>query len=276
MAKRNKFNLGYVGYICLAYLVLILTHAFLEDTVLIGVVYLVVVICGFLLYADRNKRWFRKRIKILETICAKASDSSITNEYLFVSFDSDNFFVQYRPETAEFVFSSYIYIIRPNQTEVWNKMVGDIKTLINKEAPDTKLQIKTEGQLGKGFDLIMAKEDAKKELLLSLAHLMVGIRKELPYSSVLFSNIYFKTNIFNAICYGEYNGERVARAITVSSDGDTKTANGNQDDLPEDFLRSNPQMSVILQYDLYAIETNMLISKEEFDLQWEKCKDLSQ
>ena len=33
-------------------------------------------------------------------------------------------------------------------------------------------------------------------------------------------------------------------------------------------------MSIILQYDLYSIETNMLISKEEFDVHWEKCKDL--
>lgn len=26
--------------------------------------------------------------------------------------------------------------------------------------------------------------------------------------------------------------------------------------------------------DLYSIETNMLVSKEEFDAHWEKCKDL--
>lgn len=33
-------------------------------------------------------------------------------------------------------------------------------------------------------------------------------------------------------------------------------------------------MSIILQYDLYSIETNMLVSKEEFDAHWEKCKYL--
>ena len=44
--------------------------------------------------------------------------------------------------------------------------------------------------------------------------------------------------------------------------------------VPEDFTKSNPPMSIILQYDLYSIETNMLISKEEFDVHWEKCKDL--
>ena len=44
--------------------------------------------------------------------------------------------------------------------------------------------------------------------------------------------------------------------------------------MPEDFTKSNPPMSIILQYDLYSIETNMLVSKKEFDAHWEKCKDL--
>ena len=36
----------------------------------------------------------------------------------------------------------------------------------------------------------------------------------------------------------------------------------------------SPMRNDILQYDLYSIETNMLVSKEEFDAHWEKCKDL--
>lgn len=86
---------------------------------------------------------------------------------------------------------------------------------------------------------------------------------------------YFKIKVFDTICYGEFDGVRVSKAITISADGNYCVANVDVDSFfPEDFIKHNPPMSIILQYDLYSIETNMLVSKEEFDAHWEKCKDL--
>ena len=72
-----------------------------------------------------------------------------------------------------------------------------------------------------------------------------------------------------------FDGVRVSKAITISADGNYCVANVYVDScFPEDFIKLNPPMSIILQYDLYSIETNMLVSKEEFDTHWKKCKDL--
>ena len=86
---------------------------------------------------------------------------------------------------------------------------------------------------------------------------------------------YFKIKVFGTVCYGEFDGVRVLRAITISAVGNYCVANSEKDGFfPEDFIKLNPPMSIILQYDLYSIEANMLVSKEEFDAHWEKCKDL--
>ena len=122
----------------------------------------------------------------------------------------------------------------------------------------------------------MFPKNAKKSFLLSLAHLCIRLRKQLPCNNrILIYKFYFKIKVFDTICYGEFDGVRVSKAITISVDGNYCVANVYVDScFPEDFIKHNPPMSIILQYDLYSIETNMLVSKEEFDAHWEKCKDL--
>lgn len=87
--------------------------------------------------------------------------------------------------------------------------------------------------------------------------------------------VLFLSKVFNVICYGKYDGVRVSKAITIFSDGNYSIANG-EECWSEDFVKSNSPMSIILQYNLYSIETKMLVSKEEFEAHWEKCKDLSE
>lgn len=119
-------------------------------------------------------------------------------------------------------------------------------------------------------------QNIKKSFLLSLAHLCIRLRKQLPCNNrILIYKFYFKIKVFDTVCYGEFDCVRVSRAITISADGNYCVANVEIDGcFPEDFIKHNPPMSIILQYDLYSIETNMLVSKEEFDAYWEKCKDL--
>ena len=213
---------------------------------------------------------------MLSRVCEKSpNDSRIMPEEQFTeSFDSANFFIHYKPETQEFFFSSYYYIILPDCVETWNKAVKELKDLVAKEAPDTKVEVNSVGQLAKDFTLIMFPKNAKKSFLLSLAHLCIRLRSQFPCNNrILIYKFYFKIKVFDTICYGEFDCVRVSRAITISANGNYCVANVEVDGcFPEDFIKLNPPMSIILQYDMYSIETNMLVSKEEFDAHWEKCK----
>ena len=239
---------------------------------------LAIIVIAFKLYRNRYKILFKRRVKMLSRVCEKSpNDSRIMPEEQFTeSFDSANFFIQYKPETKEFFFSSYYYLIFPDYVEIWSKAVKEVKILVSKKAPETKVEVNSVGQLGKHFTLIMSPKDAKKSFLLSLAHLCIRLRKQLPCNNrILIYKFYFKIKVFDTVCYGEFDCVRVSRAITISADGNYCVANVEIDGcFPEDFIKHNPPMSIILQYDLYSIETNMLVSKEEFDAYWEKCKDL--
>ena len=239
---------------------------------------LAIIVIAFKLYRNRYKILFKRRVKMLSRVCEKSPDDShiMPEEKFTESFDSANFFVQYKPETKEFFFSSYYYLIFPDYVETWSKAVKEVKALVSKEAPETEVEVHSVGQLGKHFTLIMSPKDAKKSFLLSLAHLCIRLRKQLPCNNrILIYKFYFKIKVFDTVCYGEFDCVRVSRAITISADGSYCVANVEIDGcFPEDFIKHNPPMSIILQYDLYSIETNMLVSKEEFDAYWEKCKDL--
>ena len=241
-------------------------------------VILAIIFIAFKLYRNRYKILFKRRVKMLSTICEKSSDDShiMYEEQLTESFDSANFFVSYKSETKEFFFCSYYYFIFPDYVKTWSKAVKEIQALVSKEAPKTKVEVNSVGQLGKDFTLIMSPKDAKKSFLLYLAHLCIRLRSQLPCNNkILIYKFYFKIKVFDTICYGEFDGVRVSKAITISADGNYCVANVEIDGcFPEDFIKLNPPMSIILQYDLYSIETNMLVSKEEFDAHWEKCKDL--
>ena len=239
---------------------------------------LAIIVIAFKLYRNRYKILFKRRVKMLSTICEKSSDDShiMHEEQLTESFDSANFFVSYKSETKEFFFCSYYYFIFPDYVKTWSKAVKEIQALVSKEAPKTKVEVNSVGQIGKDFTLIMSPKDAKKSFLLSLAHLCIRLRKQLPCNNrILIYKFYFKIKVFDTVCYGEFDCVRVSRAITISADGNYCVANVDVDGcFPEDFIKHNPPMSIILQYDLHSIETNMLVSKEEFDAHWEKCKDL--
>ena len=241
-------------------------------------VILAIIFIAFKLYRNRYKILFKRQVKMLSTVCEKSPDDSyiMPEEKFTESFDSANFFIQYKPETKEFFFSSYYYLIFPDYVEIWSKAVNEVKILVSKKAPETKVEVNSVGQLGKDFTLIMSPKDAKKSFLLSLAHLCIRLRKQLPCNNrILIYKFYFKIKVFDTVCYGEFDCVRVSRAITISADGNYCVANVDVDScFPEDFIKHNPPMSIILQYDLYSIETNMLVSKEEFDAYWEKCKDL--
>lgn len=239
---------------------------------------LAIIVIAFKLYRNRYKILFKRRVKMLSTICEKSSDDShiMHEEQLTESFDSANFLVSYKSETKEFFFCSYYYFIFPDYVKTWSKAVKEIQALVSKEAPKTRVEVNSVGQIGKDFTLIMSPKDAKKSFLLSLAHLCIRLRSQLPCNNkILIYKFYFKIKVFDTICYGEFDGVRVSKAITISADGNYCVANVDVDScFPEDFIKHNPPMSIILQYDLYSIETNMLVSKEEFVAHWEKCKDL--
>lgn len=272
----HKLGIAVLWCFTIIYVVYIIAMFFFTNIlVMIVLVLLIFVAFSFRWYKNRHKVWFRRRVKILRTVCTMYPDDfQKDGEPLSESFDTDNFFIQYRPDTKEFLFCSYSYIIFPNYVETWSKAIKDIKALIAKEAPNTRIEINTQGELGKDFTLKIVPKEVKKNLLLSLAHLLIGLKNELPYNNRMLScEFYFKIKVFDTICYGQYDGVRVSKAITISSDGIYSIANG-EECWPEDFVKSNPPMSIILQYDLYSIETKMLVSKEEFDTHWEKCKDL--
>lgn len=264
--------------IVIIYGIAVITHICSDIIGVVVLVILAVISIAFVLFAKRYKIWFKRRVKMLSTVCEKSPDDSyiMPEEKFTESFDSANFFVQYKPETKEFFFCSYYFFIFPDYVETWSKAVKEVKALVSKEAPETEVEVHSTGQLGKDFTLIMSPKDAKKSFLLPLAHLCIRLRSQLPCNNrILIYKFYFKIKVFDTICYGEFDGVRVSKAITISVDGNYCVANVYIDScFPEDFIKLNPPMSIILQYDLHSIETNMLVSKEEFDAHWEKCKDL--
>ena len=280
MIEKIMSKLGMVVLWCIViiYGIGVITHICSDIIGVVVLVILAVISIIFVLYANRYKILFKRQVKMLSTICEKSSDDShiMHEEQLTESFDSANFFVSYKSETKEFFFCSYYYFIFPDYVKTWSKAVKEIQALVSKEAPKTKVEVNSVGQIGKDFTLIMSPKDAKKSFLLSLAHLCIRLRSQLPCNNkILIYKFYFKIKVFDTICYGEFDGVRVSKAITISVDGNYCVANVEIDGcFPEDFIKLNPPMSIILQYDLYSIETNMLISKEEFDAHWEKCKEL--
>ncbi len=257
-----------------------LTLEFSETVGIVAIIGIIAVVDAIKRYATRHKRWFRKRVNILRTICPKSpNDFRMIGDPFFESFYSDNFFIRFKPEIKEFHFCCCIYIITPEYVETWNRAIEDIKAIIAEESLGTKIEIDNHGELGRGFTLIMPPGEATKRLLSAFAHILIKLKASLPYrtneNGILSCDIYFKIKVFDTICYGEYDATRVSKAITISSDGTYSVANGEEEErLPEDFAKSNPPMSIILQYDLYSIEASMLVSKEEFEAYWEKCKSL--
>ena len=275
MSKLGMVVLWSCVIIYVVYLFLLLFFTNIIGLAILGV--LAIIVFAFKLYRNRYKILFKRQVKILSSVCEKSSDDFDTPEEQFTeSFDSANFFIQYKPETKEFLFSSYSYIILPDYVETWRKAVKEVKALVAKEVPNAKVEVNSVGQLGKDFTLIMSPKDATKSLLLSLARLCIRLRSQLPCNNrILTSKFYFKIKVFDTICYGEFDGVCVSKAVTISKDGNYCVANGEEEGcVPEDFIKLNPPMSIILQYDLYSIETNMLVSKEEFEAHWEKCKGL--
>lgn len=273
----SKLGMAFLWCIVIIYGIGVLAHYSSETLGSIALAFVACAVIAIVRHVNHDKWWFKRQVKILKTVCEKSPDDfQMHNDPLFMSFDSANFFIQYKPETKEFLFCSYSYIILPDYAETWRKAVKEVKTLVAKEAPNAKVEVNSVGQLGKDFTLVMSPKDAKKNLLLSFARLCIRLKNQLPCNNrILTSKFYFKIKVFDAVCYGEFDGVCVSKAITISKDGNYCVANGEEEGcVPEDFIKLNPPMSIILQYDLYSIESNMLVSKEEFEAHWDKCKDL--
>lgn len=273
----SKLGMAFLWCIVIIYGIGVLAHYSSETLGSIALAFVACAVIAIVRHVNHDKWWFKRQVKILKTVCEKSPDDfQMHNDPLFMSFDSANFFIQYKPETKEFLFCSYSYIILPDYVEAWSKAVKEVKALVAKEAPDAKVEVNSVGQLGKDFTLVMSPKDAKKNLLLSFARLCIRLKNQLPCNNrILTSKFYFKIKVFDAVCYGEFDGVCVSKAITISKDGNYCVANGEEEGcVPEDFIKLNPPMSIILQYDLYSIESNMLVSKEEFEAHWDKCKDL--
>lgn len=203
----------------------------------------------------------------MQTVCSRPSDEyQFQGDPLFCSFNEENFFIQFNPEENEFRLCSYTYVVFPSQTEIWDKAMENLKSQLAQEAPDVKLQTRSEGQLGRCFILTMTQEDAKKKLLLSLVRLLIGLKGQV--ATIFVSEIYFKTRIFDAVCYGECSGGCIARAVTIHPNGSRSIVDACECN-SEDFVKSDPSMSVMLQYTLSDIEADMLVGKEEFEAQWD-------
>ena len=101
---------------------------------------LAIIVIAFKLYRNRYKISFKRQVKMLSKVCEKSpNDSQIIPEEQFTeSFDSANFFIHYKPETQEFFFSSYYYIILPDCVETWNKAGRNSRILLPRKPPIQK------------------------------------------------------------------------------------------------------------------------------------------
>lgn len=109
----SKLGMVVLWCIVIIYGIGVITHICSDIFGVVVLVVLAVVSIAFVLFAKRYKIWFKRQVKMLSTICEKSSDDSyiMPEEKFTESFDSANFFIQYKPETKEFFFSSYYYLI---------------------------------------------------------------------------------------------------------------------------------------------------------------------
>ena len=151
MIEKIMSKLGMVVLWCIViiYGIGVITHICSDIIGVVVLVILAVISIIFVLYAKRYKIWFKRQVKMLSTVCEKSpNDSHIMSEEQFTeSFDSANFFIQYKPETKEFFFCSYYYLIFPDYVETWIKAVKAVKALVSKEAPETEVEVHSVGQL---------------------------------------------------------------------------------------------------------------------------------
>lgn len=149
MIEKIMSKLGMVVLWCIViiYGIGVITHICSDIFGVVVLVVLAVVSIAFVLFAKRYKIWFKRRVKMLSTVCEKSPDDSyiMPEEKFTESFDSANFFIQYKPETKEFFFSSYYYLIFPDYVEIWSKAVKEVKILVSKEAPETKVEVNSVG-----------------------------------------------------------------------------------------------------------------------------------
>ena len=133
MIEKIMSKLGMVVLWCIViiYGIGVITHICSDIIGVVVLVILAVISIIFVLYAKRYKIWFKRQVKMLSTVCEKSPDDShiMHEEQLTESFDSANFFVQYKPETKEFFFCSYYYFIFPDYVETWSKTVKEVKAL---------------------------------------------------------------------------------------------------------------------------------------------------
>ena len=133
MIEKIMSKLGMVVLWCIViiYGIGVITHICSDIIGVVVLVILAVISIIFVLYAKRYKIWFKRRVKMLSTVCEKSPDDSyiMPEEKFTESFDSANFFVQYKPETKEFFFRSYYYFIFPNYVKTWSKAVRKSKHL---------------------------------------------------------------------------------------------------------------------------------------------------
>lgn len=103
MIEKIMSKLGMVVLWCIViiYGIGVITHICSDIIGVVVLVILAVISIIFVLYAKRYKIWFKRQVKMLSTVCEKSpNDSRIMPEEQFTeSFDSANFFIQYKPET---------------------------------------------------------------------------------------------------------------------------------------------------------------------------------
>lgn len=106
MIEKIMSKLGMVVLWCIViiYGIGVITHICSDIIGVVVLIILAVISIIFVLYAKRYKIWFKRQVKMLSTVCEKSpNDSHIMPEEQFTeSFDSANFFIQYKPETKEF------------------------------------------------------------------------------------------------------------------------------------------------------------------------------
>lgn len=102
MIEKIMSKLGMVVLWCIViiYGIGVITHICSDIIGVVVLVILAVISIIFVLYAKRYKIWFKRRVKMLSTVCEKSPDDSyiMPEEKFTESFDSANFFIQYKPE----------------------------------------------------------------------------------------------------------------------------------------------------------------------------------
>lgn len=218
----------------------------------------------FVFYKRRYEIWFRWRAKKLGK-----NYNFIVKGMLAVHYRDCGLNFIYYPEDGNCYVGSDIYTIPPFVgTNCFNEYMKCLRERLKEISPIISLEVNILSYLSRSYDVCVPKRVASGKNLKQISLLLTELKEKLPKEE----NVYFRTNICGADCYGEISeySYGLTRAVVVKPGGEGIAIRiENTTDEYLDWKTAEPELYLLLQYDMDDVTQDMPVTRNEFEEAWE-------